>query len=86
MFPSGLSTLAGHARVSVPTKTRVVGNRDGLFDIRAGGDINALVANGLGGGSLINAGVMEIPRPEVFDERWPEALRGRVALDDFTHL
>ncbi len=33
----------------------------GLFDLRLGDDVNVLVANGLGGGSLINAGVMLEP-------------------------
>ena len=81
MFPTGLSTLAGHARVSTPWEKKAMGKRDGLFDIRVNSDINALVANGLGGGSLINAGVMETPCRVVFDESWPEPLRGRQALD-----
>ena len=35
-----------------------------------------MVASGLGGGSLINAGVMEMPLKEVFLEaRWPRAIR-----------
>jgi cholesterol oxidase len=81
MFPSGLSTLAGHARFTNPWGKEPVGRREGLFDIRMGADINALVANGLGGGSLINAGVMEKPTPEVFDQRWPTQLRGGTKLD-----
>jgi cholesterol oxidase len=83
MFPSGLSTLAGYARGSTPLGDKVVGNRDGLFDVRMGGDISAIVASGLGGGSLINAGVMEEPVPSVFDHRWPQELHKGVALAPF---
>jgi cholesterol oxidase len=82
-FPSGLSILATHARFSTPLRNEVGGTRDGLFDIRNHGAINALVASGLGGGSLINAGVMEQPEPAVFDKRWPQALRGGSALEDY---
>ena len=42
------------------------GEREGLFDVRIGADVSAVVANGLGGGSLINAGVMAEPATEVF--------------------
>ena len=82
-FPSSLSTLAKHARFTTPLSNKVNGTRDGLFDIRNTGPINALVANGLGGGSLINAGVMEQPTREVFDKRWPTVLRGGSALDQY---
>ncbi|MEM9254330.1 MAG: alpha/beta fold hydrolase [Pseudomonadota bacterium] len=81
-FPSDMSGLAGHVRGSTAFGASGFGQADGLFDLRAGSDINVLVANGLGGGSLINAGVMETPAPEVFDERWPGALQGGQALDD----
>jgi len=71
-FPSGMADL--------PTQLRGrFGDRrfggEGLFDLRLGADINVVQANGLGGGSLINAGVMEVPKPEVFGERWPAAWR-----------
>ena len=60
-FPSSAATLPGHVRWSSSATPAPQGNRRGLFDIRLGPDINALVANGLGGGSLINAGVMLQP-------------------------
>lgn len=77
-FPSQLADLPTQLRGSFAGRTK---GGEGLFDIRAGRDLGVLVANGLGGGSLINAGVMEIPRRQVFDARWPEALRGRRELD-----
>ncbi len=79
-FPSQLADLPTQLRGSLGGRSK---GGEGLFDIRAGRDLGVLVANGLGGGSLINAGVMEIPRREVFDARWPRALQGRVALDDY---
>lgn len=81
MFPSRMADLAGHARFATPEATKPRGVRDGLFDIRTSGDAVALVANGLGGGSLINAGVMEMPLDSVFREvRWPQAIRNDAAL------
>jgi cholesterol oxidase len=75
-FPSRMSELAGHVRFTPLRGTHTRGNAHGLFDVRIGGDINALVANGLGGGSLINAGVMLLPHPSVLKEAaWPKALR-----------
>ncbi len=62
MFPSSLSDLPQHVRVSAPNAQKPNGKRTGLFDIRLGPDVSALLANGLGGGSLINAGVMEEPK------------------------
>lgn len=66
MFPAGPAEAPGHVRVS--------GRKEGLFDIRLGPEICTVVANGVGGGSLINAGVMETPRAEVFRRHWPSAL------------
>ena len=57
MLPSRLAELPAHVR-------------GGLFDIRAGADVSAVLASGLGGGSLINAAVMEEPRPAMLRD-WP---------------
>jgi cholesterol oxidase len=65
-FPSQLSELPTQVRGSFAGRTR---GGEGLFDLRVGGDVSVVLANGLGGGSLINAGVMEIPRDEVFTQR-----------------
>lgn len=46
----------------------------GLFDYRAGADLDALVGNGLGGTSLINANVVIAPDRDGFGA-WPAALR-----------
>jgi choline dehydrogenase-like flavoprotein len=78
MFPTCLGELAEHVRFSdggaVPK-----GARTGLFDLRLSTDVNALVASGLGGGSLINAGVMARPKAEVMQQTsWPEPIADEV--------
>ena len=74
-FPVGLRELPGHIR----------GKRykEGLFDIRPGPEVNTVVANGLGGGSLINAGVMEKPGADVFTQGWPAALANLAKWDAY---
>jgi cholesterol oxidase len=44
----------------------------GLFDIRNGKHINAVLSAGLGGGSLIYANVFLEPPEEVFADGWPQ--------------
>ncbi len=73
-FPSRLPELRRELQVN-GGKMRS-GSRTGLFDFRLGADIHVLVGCGLGGGSLINAGVALKPDARVFaDPVWPEALR-----------
>ncbi|MGH6814341.1 MAG: GMC family oxidoreductase N-terminal domain-containing protein, partial [Hyphomicrobiaceae bacterium] len=48
------------------------GRADALYDVRLGEDMHVLVGCGVGGGSLINAGVALQPDPRVFqDAAWP---------------
>lgn len=74
MFPSAFADLPGHVRYGAQAKGMVSGNLEGLLDIRLGDDVNALVANGLGGGSLINAGVMISPDFKSFESDMPDEL------------
>lgn len=74
MFPAEFSDLPGHVRFSTPNAEAPRGNREGLFDFRVGPDVSSLVANGLGGGSLINAGVMLRPPDRIFAEGWPKEI------------
>lgn len=58
-----------------------MGSPCGLFEWRAGPGMVSLVANGFGGGSLINAGVLVQPDDDVFAQpAWPAQIRH--ALDD----
>ena len=66
-FPAGLGELPRHVRRDH--------NKEGLFDIRLGPEVTTVIANGVGGGSLINAGVMEIPAANVFQTNWPAPLK-----------
>jgi choline dehydrogenase-like flavoprotein len=78
-FPSRLADMARQVRFTSPKRPTPKGERSGLFDLRLGPDVHAVLGNGLGGGSLINAGVMALPLDSVFTEaQWPSALRGGV--------
>ena len=80
-FPTRMADLAGHVRYSTAGDSAVRGQAEGLFDVRIGPDIGMLLGNGLGGGSLINAGVMAAPCASVFQEpQWPEAIRHDASL------
>ena len=72
-FPSRLPELRRELQLN-GGKMRS-GSRTGLFDFRLGADIHVLVGCGLGGGSLINAGVALKPDSRVFaDPVWPAEL------------
>jgi cholesterol oxidase len=59
-----------------------VGARNALFDFRMHRDMSVLVGSGLGGTSLINAGVALRPRDDIFkDDRWPDELQVPGVLD-----
>ena len=60
-----------------------LGSRAALFDLRLGRDMHVLVGCGLGGGSLINAGVALRPDARVFaDSAWPEEIAADGLLDE----
>jgi choline dehydrogenase-like flavoprotein len=76
-FPGTLEELVAHVRMSGGTRAEIRGVPDGLFDVKLGDDVSALVANGLGGGSLINAGVAEQADARTLaDAAWPRPWRG----------
>ncbi|MGI9404833.1 MAG: NAD(P)-binding protein, partial [Hyphomicrobiaceae bacterium] len=80
-FPSRLPELRRELQVS-GGKMRI-GDGRGLFDVRLGEDIHVLIGCGLGGGSLINAGVALRPDARVFeDEAWPGQIRQDGLLDE----
>jgi cholesterol oxidase len=69
-FPSRFSDLKNEMQVT--GKRLRTGPSSALFDVRLGEDMHVLVSCGLGGGSLINAGVALRPDARVFaDEVWP---------------
>ena len=75
-FPARFPDLKNEMQVS--GKKLRTGPSSALYDVRLGEDMHVLVGCGLGGGSLINAGVALRPDARVFaDERWP----GQIAQD-----
>ena len=81
-FPNDIGNAFGQVRVERDGSRNVNGYESGLYDLRIGDGISALVGNGLGGTSLINANVVIEPDPRVFDKTgprrkplWPMALR-----------
>ncbi|MEJ2330253.1 MAG: GMC family oxidoreductase N-terminal domain-containing protein, partial [Gammaproteobacteria bacterium] len=80
-FPASMTEAPTEMRFTLPERDQAAGSLDGLFDFRLGADLNIVLGNGLGGGSLINAGVMQRPRADVFDSNWPGALRGGAVLE-----
>ena len=74
MFPSTFAEMPKHVRFATQATGKVTGELEGLYDIRLGDDVNALVANGLGGGSLINAGVLIEPDFTTFTSDLPPSL------------
>ncbi len=63
--------------------TRInLGSPSALYDVRLGDDMHVLAGCGLGGGSLINAGVALRPDVRVFtDDAWPGQIRQDGLLD-----
>jgi cholesterol oxidase len=80
-FPARFSDLRHEMQV---TGRRVrLGQPAGLYDVRLGEDMHVLVGCGLGGGSLINAGVALRPDARVFrDEVWPRQIAQDGLLDE----
>ncbi len=77
-FPTRFPDLRRELQV---TGKRVrTGSPTSLYDVRLGEDMHVLVGCGLGGGSLVNAGVALRPDARVFaDEVWPGQIRQATA-------
>lgn len=77
-FPATFAELPGHVRFSAQDGAAPRGRPTGLFDLRLGKDVSVLLGNGLGGGSLINAAVMERAGADAFaDGSWPGGIDER---------
>jgi cholesterol oxidase len=75
-FPQKFGELKGEFQVT--GKSFRTGSEQAIYDVRLGRDMHVLVACGLGGGSLVNAGVSLVPDKRVFaDDAWP----GQIAQD-----
>ena len=80
-FPSRFPDMRGEMRVT--GKRMSLGSETGLYDVRLGDDMHVLVGRGLGGGSLVNAGVALRPDKRVFtDPVWPGQIIQDGLLDE----
>lgn len=80
-FPSRFPDMRTEMHVS--GKRMNLGSETGLFDVRLGEDMHVLVGCGLGGGSLVNAGVALRPDQRVFtDHVWPGQIVQDGLLDE----
>lgn len=80
-FPSRFPELRNE--LAMETESGLSGSPLALFDLRLGADMHVLVGRGLGGGSLINAGVCLRPDGRVFaDEAWPGQIRQDGLLEE----
>ena len=79
-FPARFPDLKGEMQLH-GRKGRT-GPATALYDVRLGDDMHVVVGCGLGGGSLVNAGVALRPDRRVFaDEAWPGQIRQDGTLD-----
>lgn len=79
-FPDKFQAIRREVQITGTSKK--FGPRNGLFDVRIGDDIDVFIGCGLGGGSLINAGVALRPDARVFkDHCWPDEISSDGLLD-----
>jgi len=75
-FPEDIGHLPGHLRVQRGASGQALGNAQALLNVQNFDEVAVLTGSGLGGGSLINAGVAFKPAASTFDqEHWPSVYR-----------
>jgi cholesterol oxidase len=80
-FPSRFPEL--RSELQITGKRLRTGSPTALYDVRVGEDMHVLVGCGVGGGSLINAGVALRPDARVFaDPVWPRQIRQDGLLEE----
>ncbi len=80
-FPQKFSELRSEFQVT--GKSFRTGSEQAIYDVRLGRDMHVLVACGLGGGSLVNAGVSLVPDARVFaDAAWPDEIARDGTLEE----
>ncbi len=81
-YPNDTRSMA--REVQVDTGLGHFGSESAMFDLRAYEDLNVAMGCGLGGTSLINAGLCLRPDPRTFeDPRWPDELGEPGVLDSY---
>jgi cholesterol oxidase len=73
-YPNNIEKFLTEVQVDI--RSGHYGSSTGLFDIRCNKEMNVILGCGLGGTSLIDAGLYHQPDPAVFQDLiWPEAIR-----------
>ena len=86
-FPNDFSLIPKHFRLNVPNMGVPVGRASGLVEVHVGQGLVGITANGLGGGSLVNAGVAIRPDDDVFVQpEWPAEIRHGDSEDETASL
>lgn len=83
-FPDRFALTIPELRIEREGRADSYGAEGALYRFHVGDQVSALVGSGLGGGSLINAGVAERPTAAVFEQAaWPRTLakESRMAPD-----
>ena len=77
ILPGQYPTDLAGAREEMEVVTARAGPLDptsnGMMQLRLGEEVHVIVGNGLGGGSLVNAGVSIAPDMRVFESGWPDS-------------
>ncbi len=77
-YPETAAEAMREMQIDSPLKA--CGRQSGLYDFRVSGDLTVLQGCGLGGTSLINAGVSLRPDSRIFQgRRWPKEIRDAAA-------
>ncbi|WP_427913563.1 GMC family oxidoreductase N-terminal domain-containing protein [Ramlibacter sp. MMS24-I3-19] len=75
-FPNDFGLVPKALRINVPAEGLPAGRASGLLELHLGQGMVAITGNGLGGGSLVNAGVAIQPDADVFAQAaWPASIR-----------
>jgi cholesterol oxidase len=81
-YPNDTLSMLEQVQIDLPLGR--IGSEAALFDIRVFDELNVAMGCGLGGTSLINAGISLRPDPRIFDDpRWPAELRTPGALEAY---
>ena len=81
-YPNDTASMAAELQLDLASGR--LGSATALFDFRVYDDLNVALGCGLGGTSLINAGLCLRPDPRLFDDRrWPAELREASALEPY---
>lgn len=81
-YPTDLAGVRDQTEI-VTAKNGTLTDTNGMMQIRLNADMHAVLGNGLGGGSLINAGVALRPDPRVFEADWPDAFKKDGELEPY---